>query len=450
MEPEKNAVVFGVGGAGCKALNLISKDCPNNTELIAVDIDPQQLNSLDESIKSIQIGQSIDDSSDMDSAKAVILSDLGDLETLIDGAKIVIIIAGLGRKTGTYVSCKIAEKAVDLGRMCITIPIYPFQTKRARTQEANNAIARLKEVANGVIIADNNSKRTSKDMPVIDVFREVNFQVSRLVCSLVSSVNGLCDMSVTADELRSFFYGSQTCVIGAGEGDDLKSASQEAIKEIGRYVEEDSVKNLMVLVKSPYELELNYVRNLAEELEGRYEPEELKWIAEGSGNGNYHVLIIAAVTELPLIDSLQMPEHIETTSEETRGETLGDVVEEEASTRQALIGLHFMEEDTGEGLPSSEDDGLPGLVDTNEKATKDMQEEDVLPGLPVWNVEEPSERVDEVGVEESVNRADSIEQDLDDVLEEMAAELTGFPIQKRKGQKKLEEYDDDDLGIDFI
>jgi len=211
-------------------------------------------------------------------------------------------------------------------------------------------------------------------------------------------------------------------------------------------------------VKSPYELKLNYIRNLAEELEGRYEPEELKWIAEGSGGGNYHVLIIAAVTELPLIDSLNMPEHIETNNLEKHEETINNVLSEnvlgekdvltEEEPRQALIGLHFMdneENNTLPGVPSADDEmTLPGVMENEKEST-----EEELPGLSAWNMEEPSEGIEEVAVEESVNRADTVEQDLDDVLEEIAAELTGFPLPQKKGQKKLDEYDDD-LGIDFI
>ena len=101
-------VIFGVGGAGNKIVNTLAERPLPSTTLVAVDTANQHLLSINDRVERIPMKQEFKDryldSQNFSVSRDVIEKDLWKIEQKMEGANLVLIVAGLGRVTGTYMS----------------------------------------------------------------------------------------------------------------------------------------------------------------------------------------------------------------------------------------------------------------------------------------------------------------------------------------------------------
>jgi len=453
--------VFGVGGAGCRIVNMLSRDNPQGSRLVAIDLDKKALASLDDEVTKMHLGESLDDVEDMEEAKKALESDLKGIGDVMAGAEMVIIVAGLGRKTGTYISGYLAKQATDRGILCISVVLFPFPKqggKNFKVIEAGEAVDNLSKVSNGLVVIDNNLGRKSKSTPMVDVFRTVNSWVLRVVRGFLNSAVGLGPMSMQIDELRFFFHEDLIYVLGSSEEGEAKDALRGALTGVADYTDLSDVQKLLVIMDAPYEVGIVELRDLTDGVEGLSDIPELRWIIN-TDESEFHVAMLAGVEDAPFLrEPKAIIEAIDEGPDEEGEETAG--AETKEGTGSASSGA---EDEPAIGLP------LPGLVMSDEAGSR---AKDIRPpalvglnflDLPGASEEEPPAKSAKKAIASraakktvkkkavAAKKAPGAEEEPEDeeALEEMAAELTGFPLYKRKGQKRLSEYTDE-YGIEYI
>jgi cell division GTPase FtsZ len=418
MELEgKKTAVFGIGGAGCKIAGLLARSAPENTELIALDTNKKQLEGLDERVLGVPVGESLANKcSSFEEVKESLSAEIGRVESSLDGVDMVMIIASLGGKTGTCLSDFIAELCSEKGLFSLYVPIYPLHKVQGGVEKAEKAIKRMAEKVGGTLIVDNNLKREGGNLPMVQVFNIVNRLIEEMLLGLVYSISDMGMTNLEADELRAFFHGDSYFVVTSGEGSSLEIAIRGGLDEIGRYAEVPSVERVLVLASTPMELAISDIKAANGRIDERYSPDGIKWINTASKDGDYRAITVFAVKELPLIEGVELPEDV------------GDEEQEEAPEGGEIAGgdkvSEFFDNDISDSVEKYEKDTLkrPALMGLSDKKEK----------------KEPEPEITEEKLEDE-------SEDLDDVVNE----LVGFPSFKKKGQKKIHEYQDD-MGIGYI
>lgn len=441
MEPNERIpriVVFGVGGAGCKTINQLSRENLDNVALVGIDTDKGQIGSMQAEIKKVLVGKSLDEDAlrSFGNAEDSIRNDLKPIDEVLQGADVAIIVAGLGRKTGTYASSIIAEKITNQGIPCLALLIYPFVTNGGGASESGKALKRLKENVNAIIVIDNNMKRKYQKEPILDIFRLINSYIVTFIWLLNRSITGAGSMNLSVDELKYFFQGNYIYIMAVGHGLELKDSAKKALTELMQYIDQSAIRKLLVGVSSTFEVGIGEMKKMGDVLQERTPLEELRWIVSSDGEKKTRMILVAGVSELPLLKSTVVMEDMPLIEQEEgpyeiEEESL-EKFETEHTTPPALVGMHLLE--TPEQTSLSE---LP----QSDKTKKEPA---------------PRHKKGQKGEYKGIKKVEATERgrkdNLDEALEDVAAELTGFPSYKlghKKGQKRLSEYADE-FGIGYI
>lgn len=154
-----NALVLGIGGAGCKVVDVLSHTPCEGIEYIALDSDAQCLRRL-ERCKSFQIGQKIlhgfGAGASCEVARMVAEAEMGTLRQMVCGRSVLFIILGLGGGMGGGVAPLVAQMAAEENVFSIVLSIYPFDCEGTdRAMRAKRAQDEILEQAHLVVSLPN-------------------------------------------------------------------------------------------------------------------------------------------------------------------------------------------------------------------------------------------------------------------------------------------------------
>ena len=158
-ELKPRITVFGVGGAGCNAVNnMISKNL-EGVEFVVANTDAQALAQSNAPAK-IQMGVRVTEGLGAGARPTVGAAAAEEtIEEIVDhlaGAHMCFITAGMGGGTGTGAAPIIAQAARELGVLTVGVVTKPFQFEGAkRMRQANEGIEALQKVVDTLIIIPN-------------------------------------------------------------------------------------------------------------------------------------------------------------------------------------------------------------------------------------------------------------------------------------------------------
>jgi len=172
--------VFGVGGAGCNAVEQIAQREFVGVEFVAVNTDVQAL--LDLSVgRVVPLGatltRGLGAGGDPEVGRAAAEEDAEQLCQLCADAKVVVIVTGLGGGTGTGASPVLARAAKEAGALVLAIATLPFECEGARRRsQAQAGLEELKETADAVLCLPNQRviKLIDENTSLIETFKITN------------------------------------------------------------------------------------------------------------------------------------------------------------------------------------------------------------------------------------------------------------------------------------
>ena len=172
--------VFGVGGAGCNAVEQIAQSGFVGVEFVAVNTDVQAL--LDLSVgRVVPLGatltRGLGAGGDPEVGLAAAEEDAEKLCQLCAGAEVVVIVTGLGGGTGTGASPVLARAAKEAGALVLAIATLPFECEGARRRsQAQAGLEELKETADAVLCLPNQRviKLIDEKTSLIETFKITN------------------------------------------------------------------------------------------------------------------------------------------------------------------------------------------------------------------------------------------------------------------------------------
>lgn len=187
--------LVGVGGAGLNVLRRVADE--ENLRKLAVDRDAYRL-ALCGVPDQVELGPSPD-------VWQEALRNGGELDARLEG-DILIIVAGLGRRTGTEGAPALAARARERGLPVLAFLIWPFQ-EEGIAERATQALTALRSACDALMILDNDAALDVEgEASHWEAAHLVNRMVGRMVERLVSRIAEAFPFSLR-DEISDFVEG---------------------------------------------------------------------------------------------------------------------------------------------------------------------------------------------------------------------------------------------------
>ncbi len=230
--------VIGVGGGGGNAVNNMINSNLQGVQFIAANTDAQALANSKADLK-IQLGEMLTGGlgagANPETGREAALESGEILKQALADSHMIFIAAGLGGGTGTGAAPVIAEICKELGALTVAVVTKPFRFEaRKRSKQADEGIARLKEVADTVITIPNDRLRglASKKSTLVDMFKKADE-------ILHHSVKGITDLIIRPGLVNLDFADVKAIMSKAGMaimGIGISSGENRAIEAAERAI----------------------------------------------------------------------------------------------------------------------------------------------------------------------------------------------------------------------
>jgi cell division protein FtsZ len=152
-------LVIGVGGAGCNAINRMVREQLQGVQFVAMNADASGLASCEAPVRLLlgeKLARGKGVGGDHKLGQKVAEESRDEIKTIVDGADMVFLTAGMGGGTGTGAAPIIAEIAKQNGAVTIAVVTKPFTFEgRSRIEVAEEGIINLLGKVDTLIIIPN-------------------------------------------------------------------------------------------------------------------------------------------------------------------------------------------------------------------------------------------------------------------------------------------------------
>ncbi len=230
--------VIGVGGGGQNAVNRMIQEGIEGVEFIATNTDAQAL-TLSRAPVRVRLGdkltRGLGAGGDPEIGRKAAEESADELYSVLKGADMVFVTAGMGGGTGTGAAPVVAQVAKECGALTIGVVTRPFTFEGGRrAQAADSGITKMKEHAHTLIsipndrllqLADKKSSLEDSFRMADDVLRQGIQGISELI-----TVPGLINLDFADVRTIMSEGGAALMAVGRGSGEDrAKTAAEQAI-----------------------------------------------------------------------------------------------------------------------------------------------------------------------------------------------------------------------------
>jgi cell division protein FtsZ len=211
--------VYGVGGAGCNAINRLFEENLFDSEYVtgyAINTDAQALlmSPIENKVLIGRTARGRGAGGDPTKGEAAALESEISLRKITNDTQLAIITAGMGGGSGTGAAGHIARLAKKQGAMTIAVVTYPFKSEGSlRKQNAEWGLERLREHCDTILVIPNERLleiEGVKNLPIASAFR-VGDEL------LVRSITGVTEL-LTTDGMVNLDFEDLRAVINSGSG----------------------------------------------------------------------------------------------------------------------------------------------------------------------------------------------------------------------------------------
>ena len=266
--------VVGVGGGGTNAVSRMVDAGLRGVEFISANTDAQALQMTEADIK-LNIGHDLTKGlgagANPDIGHGAAAESRDEIKEALKGADMVFVTAGEGGGTGTGAAPVIADIAKnEIGALTVGVVTKPFEFEGTqRTRQAEEGIARLREVVDTLIVIPNEKllsvieRRTS----ILDAFREADNVLRQGVQGITDliTIPGLINLDFA--DVRTIMQdaGSALMGIGSARGEDRAvQAAELAISSPLLEASIDGAHGVLLSIQGGSDLGLFEVNEAAE------------------------------------------------------------------------------------------------------------------------------------------------------------------------------------------
>ncbi|MBR2577881.1 MAG: cell division protein FtsZ [Erysipelotrichaceae bacterium] len=241
VKPEYNQVarikVFGIGGAGCNAVNRMVNDGVKGVEFYVCNTDLQSLN-MSKCKNKIILGKNttkgLGAGANPEVGQKAALESEEEIRKAMAGADMAFITAGMGGGTGTGGAPIFARLAKEAGALTVGVVTTPFDFEgRKRNDQAAVGIEQLKEYIDSLIIVSNNKLLSViGKIPMEEAFKEADNVLRQGVQTITDLIAVPAFINLDFADVRTVMANKGTALIGIGMANGDNKAKEAAAKAI--------------------------------------------------------------------------------------------------------------------------------------------------------------------------------------------------------------------------
>ena len=228
---------IGVGGGGGNMINHMIREGIEGIDLIVANTDAQALAASIAPYK-MQLGinatKGLGAGMKPEVGQEAAEESFDSIKTMLDGADLVFISAGLGGGTGTGAAPVIAQAAKEVNALTVAIVTSPFAFEgRKRKRLAKEGLDRLKKETDSIIVVPNERLLSivEKNLGMRDSFRLVDNVLSQAVGGISNVIlsHGANDINLDFADVKTVMSHRGLALMGVGESQG-SSAAYDAAK----------------------------------------------------------------------------------------------------------------------------------------------------------------------------------------------------------------------------
>jgi len=243
----QNAVikVVGVGGGGGNAIQHMMAGHIEGVEFICANTDAQALRNSSANT-TIQLGEGITRGlgagANPEVGRRAAEEDREKIKSVLTGADMVFIAAGMGGGTGTGAAPVVAQIAKELGILTVAVTTKPFSFEgKVRMQIADTGIAHLSQYVDSLITIPNNKLLTvlGKNVTLVNAFKAANDVLRGAVQGIAELITRPGLINVDFADVRTVMSEMGIAMMGTGIGSGENRARLAAESAIASPLLED-------------------------------------------------------------------------------------------------------------------------------------------------------------------------------------------------------------------
>ncbi len=228
---------IGVGGGGGNMINHMINEGVTGIDLLVANTDAQALDASLAPYK-MQLGMNVTKGLGAgmkpEVGKAAAEESYDNIKTMLNGADLVFISAGLGGGTGTGAAPIIAQAAKEVGALTVSIVTTPFAFEgRKRKRLAKAGLEELKKESDSIIVVPNERLLSivEKNLGMRDSFRLVDNVLAQAVSGISNVIlsHGANDINLDFADVKTVMSHRGLALMGVGESQG-NSAAYDAAK----------------------------------------------------------------------------------------------------------------------------------------------------------------------------------------------------------------------------
>ncbi len=228
---------IGVGGGGGNMINHMINEGVSGIDLLVANTDAQALNASLAPYK-MQLGMNatkgLGAGMKPEVGRAAAEESYDSIKTMLNGADLVFISAGLGGGTGTGAAPIIAQAAKEVGALTVSIVTSPFAFEgRKRKRLAKEGLEELKKESDSIIVVPNERLLSivEKNLGMRESFRLVDNVLSQAVSGISNVIlsHGANDINLDFADVKTVMSHRGLALMGVGESQG-NSAAYDAAK----------------------------------------------------------------------------------------------------------------------------------------------------------------------------------------------------------------------------
>jgi len=229
--------VFGIGGAGCNAVNRMVDEGVQGVEFWVVNTDLQVLN-ISPCKNKIILGKTVTKGlgagADPEVGYQAALESEAEIREVLQDADMVFLTAGLGGGTGTGATPLFAKIAKEFEILTVGIVTKPFSFEgKKRMDQALSGLENLRQYVDSLIIVSNNQLLNQIGrIPFVEAFREADNVLRQGVQTITDLIAVPAMINLDFADVRTVMKGQGSALIGIGMAQGENKALDAAAKAI--------------------------------------------------------------------------------------------------------------------------------------------------------------------------------------------------------------------------
>ncbi|MEM5793149.1 MAG: cell division protein FtsZ [Candidatus Aenigmatarchaeota archaeon] len=229
-------VVFGCGGAGQNTITRLTEMGVQGATTVSLNTDAKHL-TVGKADKKILIGKELTRGLGAggypDIGRKAAEEARNEIKAAAEGTDLAFICVGEGGGTGTGSAPIVAEICKSMGAIVIGVATMPFKIEGARIAKAEEGLARLRQVADTVIVIENDRLlKYAGNLPLQQAFAVADELVASMVKGITETITLPSLVNVDYADVKAIMHAGGVAALGVGESNSSDRAIDAVTKAL--------------------------------------------------------------------------------------------------------------------------------------------------------------------------------------------------------------------------